>query len=130
MVPLDNHICFVAISLHAKVLYGNESIAALLGYKSADDISGKLTLPQLMTIPCQQLHQNFFKVWGSTRESLCIYALMMMPKILLDVLHYLAINHFASCRDICAFWTAPLHNKYVHCTTYNLLLAVLWTLCD
>lgn len=62
MVPLDNHICFVAISLHAKVLYGNESIAALLGYKSANDISGKLTLPQLMTIPCQQLHQNFFKV--------------------------------------------------------------------
>ena len=62
MVPLDNHICFVAISLHAKILYGNESIAALLGYKSAADISGKLTLPQLMTIPCQQLHQNFFKV--------------------------------------------------------------------
>lgn len=62
MVPLDNHICFVAISLHAKILYGNDSIAALLGYKSAADISGKLTLPQLMTIPCQQLHQNFFKV--------------------------------------------------------------------
>ena len=62
MVPLDNHICFVAISLHAKVLYANESTAALLGYKSAAEISGKLTLPQLMTIPCQQLHQNFFKV--------------------------------------------------------------------
>lgn len=62
MVPVDNHICFVAISLHAKVLYVNESTAALLGYKSAAEISGKLTLPQLMTIPCQQLHQNFFKV--------------------------------------------------------------------
>ena len=62
MVPLDNHICVVAISLHAKILYANDSTAALLGYKAAAEISGKLTLPQLMTVPCQQLHQNFFKV--------------------------------------------------------------------
>lgn len=61
MIPVDYHTCFVAISQHAKILYANESMANLLGRK-ATEISNKMTLPQLMTIPCQQLHQNFFKV--------------------------------------------------------------------
>ncbi len=61
MIPVDYHTCFIAISPHAKILYANESMASLLGRK-VTEISGKMSLPQLMTIPCQQLHQNFFKV--------------------------------------------------------------------
>ena len=61
MIPVDYHTCFIAISPHAKILYANESMASLLGRK-VSEISGKMSLPQLMTIPCQQLHQNFFKV--------------------------------------------------------------------
>ena len=61
MIPVDYHTCFIAISQHAKILYANESMANLLGRKVAE-ISNKMSLPQLMTIPCQQLHQNFFKV--------------------------------------------------------------------
>ncbi|DBA80194.1 TPA: hypothetical protein ACH3X2_007658 [Trebouxia sp. C0005] len=60
MIPMDYHTCFIAISPHAKILYANESMASLLGRK-VTEISGKMSLPQLMTIPCQQLHQNFFK---------------------------------------------------------------------
>ncbi|DBB01294.1 TPA: hypothetical protein ACH3X3_011692 [Trebouxia sp. C0006] len=60
MIPVDYHTCFIAISPHAKILYANESMASLLGRK-VSEISGKMSLPQLMTIPCQQLHQNFFK---------------------------------------------------------------------
>lgn len=65
MIPVDYHTCFVAISQHAKILYANESMANLLGRKVAE-ISNKMSLPQLMTIPCQQLHQNFFKVCASS----------------------------------------------------------------
>lgn len=61
MIPVDYHTCFVAISQHAKILYANESMANLLGRK-VTEISKKMSLPQLLTIPCQQLHQNFFKV--------------------------------------------------------------------
>ncbi|KAL3155070.1 hypothetical protein ABBQ38_011135 [Trebouxia sp. C0009 RCD-2024] len=60
MIPVDYHTCFIAISPHAKILYANESMATLLGRK-VSEISNKMSLPQLMTIPCQQLHQNFFK---------------------------------------------------------------------
>ena len=60
MIPVDYHTCFVAISPHAKILYANESMANLLGRK-VSEISNKMSLPQLMTVPCQQLHQNFFK---------------------------------------------------------------------
>lgn len=65
MIPIDYHTCFVAISQHAKILYANESMANLLGRK-VTEISNKMSLPQLMTIPCQQLHQNFFKVRRSS----------------------------------------------------------------
>lgn len=61
LIPVDYHTCFIAISPHAKILYANESMASLLGRK-VTEISGKMSLPQLMTVPCQQLHQNFFKV--------------------------------------------------------------------
>ena len=61
MIPVDYHTCFIAISPHAKILYANESMATLLGRK-VTEISNKMSLPQLMTVPCQQLHQNFFKV--------------------------------------------------------------------
>lgn len=61
MIPVDYHTCFIAISPHAKILYANESMANLLGRK-VTEISNKMSLPQLMTVPCQQLHQNFFKV--------------------------------------------------------------------
>ena len=71
MIPVDYHTCFVAISPQAKVLYANESMANLLGCKVAD-ISNKMSLPQLMTIPCQQLHQNFFKVGANTDEAECM----------------------------------------------------------
>ena len=61
MIPVDYHTCFIAISPHAKILYANEAMASLLGRKDTE-ISNKMSLPQLMTVPCQQLHQNFFKV--------------------------------------------------------------------
>lgn len=61
MIPIDYHTCFIAISPHAKILYANESMANLLGRK-VTEVSNKMSLPQLMTVPCQQLHQNFFKV--------------------------------------------------------------------
>ncbi len=68
MIPVDYHTCFIAISPHAKILYANESMASLLGRK-VTEISNKMSLPQLMTIPCQQLHQNFFKV---STQRLCL----------------------------------------------------------
>jgi len=60
MIPVDYHTCFIAISPHAKILYANESMASLLGRK-VTEISGKMSLPQLMTIPCQQLQKKSFQ---------------------------------------------------------------------
>ena len=75
MIPVDYHTCFIAISPHAKILYANESMASLLGRK-VTEISGKMSLPQLMTIPCQQLHQNFFKVGTLLTPVVCMHAPM------------------------------------------------------